>query len=105
MNWASGSEKSSYQPGSRRKRHFRTTLPLARTRRERDGISLLVKRSIDSWYCGRCYRVGDDGVSLCFRMGRAEAHLTELREATMPTRRAMVSTQSLLPNQLLVRSS
>jgi len=51
------------------------------------------------------YRVGNDGVGRCFRMGRAEAHLTVLREATMPTRRAMVSTQALLPDKLLVRSS
>src|SRR5712664_3761873 len=44
-------------------------------------------------------------MALCFRMGRAQAHLVEPREATMPTRRARVSTRASLPNKLLVRSS
>ena len=35
---------------------------------------------------GHCYRVGNDGVGLYFRMGRAEAHLAVRREATKPTR-------------------
>jgi hypothetical protein len=42
---------------------------------------------------------------LGFRMGRAEAHLAEPREVTMPTQRARVSTRASLPNTLLVRSS
>ena len=44
-------------------------------------------------------------MGLCFRMGRAEAHLAEPREVTMPTQRARVSTRASLPNTLLVRSS
>jgi hypothetical protein len=45
------------------------------------------------------------GVGLCFRMGRAQTHLAELREATMPSPLAMVSTQASLPNRLLVMST
>jgi hypothetical protein len=44
-------------------------------------------------------------MGLCFRMGRAEAHLAEPREVTMPTQRVRVSTRASLPNTLLVRSS
>src|SRR5467141_4837932 len=53
----------------------------------------------------RAVRVGNDGMGLCLRMGRAEAHLAEPREAVIPTQQARVSTRASLPNTLLVRSS
>jgi hypothetical protein len=53
----------------------------------------------------RCYGAGDDGVDLCFRIGRAASHVADLREATKPTRRALASTRALPQDKLLGRSS